>query len=672
MSQPKFCPVCGNALNENEKFCGKCGTPVAPAAAAPAPAPVPAPEPAPAPVPEAAPIPEAVPSNEPAPAYQPVPEAAGAAAASSPAAEAGKNIAAAIGRHKGVLIISFLAIAAIVAAIIVILNLTKYQKISAKDLFKVDFKGINGSGTAVAYLNAQEADPDPYTYQRDEDGNVIEKEYSKYFSDSSKELLKAYDKAGDKDEAKDMKDALLSKKKGEYKIKAKLDKDSGLTNGDKISVSVEFDEDELLEAKIKLENTEFEVEVEGLVEGTELDMFDGFEISFTGQNESGKIEYSDTNSKYDFISYYMSDGSAWDVKNGDTVVITANLRSGRLEGLQYLDPNDYTKGCYFTYNGTTYIVKEMDPKKTYTVEGLSEPQGVDVFKDIKFRSSGALPYLRITGVLTDDCDSVIKDNVSFSIDLGDKDYLKVGDTFKVKAYVYSGLKSAGYKPNVEPDADGYYVKEFTVDDSYGHYIAPGNYTEEDRTKLEAKLRDTIDKFKRDYLDRTSIGNVRLDGKSKSFGTDSYDTAYSVTKEGFADGTCTDSTKSYTYYVVKMPVTFEGEDGDGTKDIYLALKLSNALVNTEGEADFGSYIQMYVYGSKGEFYKDVVDKEEGTKAELKAGESGGNTPEPDESTPDESEPDESEPDESTPDESTPDESEQPADTSSEGEEEPAED
>ena len=28
MSQPKFCAKCGSQLNENERFCGRCGEPV--------------------------------------------------------------------------------------------------------------------------------------------------------------------------------------------------------------------------------------------------------------------------------------------------------------------------------------------------------------------------------------------------------------------------------------------------------------------------------------------------------------------------------------------------------------------------------------------------------------------------------------------------------------------
>ena len=658
MSTPKFCASCGNPLGENEKFCGKCGTPVAAAPAA-EPAPAPAPEPAPAPVPE--PAPEPVPAPVPEPVYQAVPPEVpqydAGNANSSPAAAAGKNIAAAIGKHKVPIIIGCVALAAIIAGIIILLNLTKYQKIDAKDIFKVSFKGLNTKGTAVAFLDCSEADPYLYDVERDEDGNVIEKEYSKYFSDAKKDLLKAYDKASDIDEAKDMKDALLSKKKGEYKIKAKLDKSENLSNGDKVNVTVEFDEEELLEAKIKLENTEFEVEVSGLIEAEALDVFEGFEVKFTGQNENGKIEYDDTNSKYPFITYYMSEGSTWDVKNGDKIVFTANISSGKVENYNYLDPDDYNGGCYFTYNGKTYVVSEGSPKKEYTVSGLAEPQKVDVFKDIKFRTQGASPYLKITGVITDDCDSVVKDNVNFYVDDSSATY-KVGDTFKIKAYPYSNFKAEGYVPDGEPDSDGYYWKEYTVDDSYGHYITAAAFTEDDRTKIAAKLQETIDKFKTDYVGRSNIGGVSLGGDVKSFGTEKFTTAYVILPNGFEDGTSTDYNKNVLYYIITMPATVEVTEDDETKevtkDLILAYKLTNACINAAGEADFGSFITTIVSDDVKTVFEQKISKEEGKITELKAGGAPAEESKPDESKPEESEPEESEPEESEPEGSEPEE------------------
>lgn len=109
MSQPKFCAKCGNQLNENEKFCGKCGAPVEDSAAA-------------------------VQFEQPS------------FAAAEPAVETEAAVPAAKDKKKVMLaLIAVAAIAVLIVVIIIIVNVTKYQKIDAKDLFRIEFKGINGS-----------------------------------------------------------------------------------------------------------------------------------------------------------------------------------------------------------------------------------------------------------------------------------------------------------------------------------------------------------------------------------------------------------------------------------------------------------------------------------------------------------------------------------------------
>ncbi|MCR5808071.1 MAG: zinc-ribbon domain-containing protein [Clostridiales bacterium] len=69
------CPICGNVLNENDKFCINCGTPVVKPETAPAPEPEPTPvfeEPAPMPEPDPVIAPEPVKEPEPIIAPEPV------------------------------------------------------------------------------------------------------------------------------------------------------------------------------------------------------------------------------------------------------------------------------------------------------------------------------------------------------------------------------------------------------------------------------------------------------------------------------------------------------------------------------------------------------------------------------------------------------------------------
>ncbi len=638
MSRPKFCAKCGNPLPPTGKFCGKCGNPIPETADAPAPqpeqaAPVPAPEQA-APIPEPvqeAPIPEEAPQPEPVP--QPVPEAAQpyaapaqpaapeGAANTTPAMEMGKNIGAAFVKHKVPIFIGLGVCAVIVAAIIVILNLTKYQKIDAEKLFAFKYSGLNGKGTAVAYLNCQEADPDPYTYEHDEEGNVIEKEYSDYFSDEKKALLKAYDKASDKEEANEMKDALLSKTKGEYDLKVKMSKSTELSNGDKISCTVEYDEEALLDAKIKLENTEFEVEAAGLLEGQELDLFEGFDIKFTGMEERGEVEYKSQNETYPFISYYIY-GSTYNLKNGDTVEVEASLSySGLDDGFKYIDEEDSSKGIYFKYQGKTYIATATSATKSFTVSGLTEASKVDVFEKITFNTSGAAPYLRINSVNKEAVDKKISDNVSYYIDTGDKSYLKAGDTFKVKAYVSSGLLSEGLKPSETPDEDGYIYKEFTVDDkSFGYYITDKT----DPGELD-KFKDVFDeftkKFQSDYAGRSYLGGVSIDGKIKSIDKLEAEKDYILIYKGFEEGTASSSNRTALYRIYKVTMTVtDKEDKDSSKTCYAAFKYVGPYVDAAGEAKLESnFLKIAVAEKLEDVVKASVDEEKDcTKHELKAG------------------------------------------------------
>lgn len=117
MSQPKFCAKCGSQLNENERFCGRCGEPV-----------------------------EAV-----------IPEQQSAGSVQTPeytaVPTAGAEVSGTKDKKKVMLaVIAAAAIVLLIVVIIVIINTTKYQKIDAKELFKIEFKGINGLGNVRPLL----------------------------------------------------------------------------------------------------------------------------------------------------------------------------------------------------------------------------------------------------------------------------------------------------------------------------------------------------------------------------------------------------------------------------------------------------------------------------------------------------------------------------------------
>ncbi|MBR4622609.1 MAG: zinc ribbon domain-containing protein [Ruminococcus sp.] len=700
MSQSKFCGSCGNPLGENERFCGKCGAPVAaPAETVPEAAAEAVPE-AVAPVAEAAvaaaaaglgdeaaqaeeaieqsmgsaetvyaaePVPptadqaEAFAANAGAEAQQiqdqaaafsaaPVqggfdpntgmPVAAGAVPSPVPAAAAVKSGGNAKKIIIPVVIIALVAILG-VAGFLIYKHLTRFQEIDAKDLFVVEFSGLDGQGKAIAYLNCEECDPHRYEYgyyaddddddkdaDEDEDGDgkdaKKERNYSKYLSDDTKTLEKAFDKADGKSEAKKMRKALMATSKDEYKLKIEFDTSEGLSNGDTVKCKVKYDEEDLEEANIKLENTEFEVEVTGLIEAEEItDMFEGFNITFSGINEMGTATFDDKSSKYPFIRYDY-ETSNYNLKNGDSFSIRAYLSYSNFEKDEYIYDNDTgeTLGYCFTYEGKTYLVKDTGESKSFTVSGLSEPEEIDIFEGIKLESEGALPYLKIGySVNTDNCSQIIKDYVSFSIE-DRQDFYKAGDTVKIKAYVYSSLKEQGYKPAGTPDADGYYFKEITIEDdgSYGKYILE-DATAEDHKKLdeaESSFNAILKEITEDYTGRSYIGEIDFDGDITKFSEPEAYKAYLVKCNGFDEGTISSyDDKTYIVKVYKITATYEADDKTKEKTFYLAVRVNNALINAEGNVELG-------YGSTWKAHTklaDVVDEvlsgaDEGTKTELK--------------------------------------------------------
>lgn len=596
MSQPKFCAKCGSQLNENERFCGRCGEPV-----------------------------EAV-----------IPEQQSAGSVQTPeytaVPTAGAEVSGTKDKKKVMLaVIAAAAIVLLIVVIIVIINTTKYQKIDAKELFKIEFKGINGLGKCTAALNCPPSDylssvlgdlgdlgDLGYRGTDDEDEDA---EYSDYFSNDKKTLLKVYTKAKDKGEAEDMRDALMkiNKKSGKFEMTLDLSEDSGLSNGDKITCTVEYYEDDLKEAKIKLTNTEFEVEVKGLNEGTKLDIFEDFNVKFSGIDGKGEADYPRNSEKYPFISY-CHEISKYELSNGDTFTVEGYINIYDVGDIEDIDPYDSDSGKYFTYENVTYIVENLSGKKDFVVEGLTELEEIDVFEGIEFKTKGALPRLRITDVITEGCPDIVKENVNFHVEDSDKEY-KAGDKFVIKAYVYSSLEKEGYKAVGTKDSDGYYTKEFTVDEaSYSKYLtADSPY--EDFEKLDDFFAEQVKEFKQDNLNSSFIiGLSSFDGKITSFESFELENTY------YADlpeknSIFSSGADSCVYRVYKVKVKLDDKK-KSTETFYVSFEADGPYLTTDGKAEVSSgYVSCNVEAKKNDLLKIYIKKEGSTVTEIKKGSSG---------------------------------------------------
>ncbi len=134
-------------------------------------------------------------------------------------------------------------------------------------------------------------------------------------------------------------------------VECSIDKKEGISNGDKITVSMTADNDRLKEYGVKFELDDYVYTVEGLKESVELDVWSDVAITYDGiaPNGSANVQY---NGNDDFIKNnvrYLIDKS-YGLSNGDEITVTASCSQSRLdENLYKLSQNE----------------------KKYTVEGLS-------------------------------------------------------------------------------------------------------------------------------------------------------------------------------------------------------------------------------------------------------------------------------------------------------------
>ncbi len=199
--------------------------------------------------------------------------------------------------------------------------------ISLMDYVTVEFSGVDGNGTATLSVDQVKMEQD---MAGDDDGDI------------SKEEL----------------DKIAKFTEFEFSINYELDKTEGLSNGDTVKVTVTYDEDLQKESGVKVKgDTTKEFKVEGLKEPVEVDAFDssvwntdnGVKVAFEGTAPFAELSIENNCESSVPQSYveYTADKTS-DLKNGDTVTITASLKDGAED--------------------EGYVLKETE--STLTVEGL--------------------------------------------------------------------------------------------------------------------------------------------------------------------------------------------------------------------------------------------------------------------------------------------------------------
>lgn len=122
-----------------------------------------------------------------------------------------------------------------------------------------------------------------------------------------------------------------------------------LKNGDTFKVITKYDEDRAAELGVTFTNTEITCKVQELKDGTELDAFKDVKVTFSGEDGNGYASVNTDKCKKAITSnvyFTFEDESNGNLKNGDEVIIKANLYS----------------------NDSSYFLKEESKK--YKVDGL--------------------------------------------------------------------------------------------------------------------------------------------------------------------------------------------------------------------------------------------------------------------------------------------------------------
>ncbi|MGN0500982.1 MAG: zinc-ribbon domain-containing protein [Ruminococcus sp.] len=212
----------------------------------------------------------------------------------------------------------------VIIAVAAVLIVTHKNKINLNDYVTVKFKGYDTYGEASVNFD-----------------------YDKYYTDlqnSSSSFKDAYNNNGGWSLISDyyeMTDAL------HYSI----DKTEGLTNGDTVTVSFEYDNEAAAKFKLEFVGEPKEVTVEGLKEVKKIDPFDGVTLEFSGTspNAYAKVVKGNTDTVYSHIYYDLSKSSG--IKVGDKITVTVTN-----------DPEYFVQdyGCAFTTTSKEFECKSVD------------------------------------------------------------------------------------------------------------------------------------------------------------------------------------------------------------------------------------------------------------------------------------------------------------------------
>ena len=224
-----------------------------------------------------------------------------------------------------------------------------------------------------------------------------------------------------------------------------LDKYNGITNGDKLTLSVTYDDAIAKELKLNVTNIVRSYNITELYEGTEIDVFKDLSVIVSGVAPYATATFSnDSDDPYIKTLSYEFIGDSTKLSNGDTIVIKCNI-----------DPKDAELYYYYTDRDTM----------SYTVSGL----------DTYITNPAELDYTKLNEIAADCADTIVSETE---------------DTTTRMLYKLSGSSNYLYQDNHEKvDKIELRNVDFLMKNAYGEeenvilfifyaVISNNNYTED--------------------------------------------------------------------------------------------------------------------------------------------------------------------------------------------------
>lgn len=216
-----------------------------------------------------------------------------------------------------------IAIAVVVVMFVIINNIN--STINFNDYITISYEGYNGYGTARVSIDWDEIQ-DKYDKKISYTSKAREK-YGIALGYSPTDILADY-------------------------VSVSLEKEDGLSNGDRIKYVWNIDEDQLKKyVNCKIKYSDETVDVSGLEEMKTFDPFEDLTLNYSGISPNGTVEINYTGDILDQDEFYCDTDSG--LSNGDVITV-------------YLNTDDME---YYVEN---YKMIPSQTQKEYTVEGLDK------------------------------------------------------------------------------------------------------------------------------------------------------------------------------------------------------------------------------------------------------------------------------------------------------------